>query len=78
MCSNNIDILETNKRIAEYKEKNKDLIARNRHKLSKEAVELENIILTEEKEDAKRLRQIQAEEKRAQVSQSVRSSKSGE
>ena len=53
----------TNKAIAEYKEKNKDFIAKNRHKLSQEAIELENIILVEEKEEAKRIRQIQAEEK---------------
>ena len=55
--------METNKAIAEYKEKNKEFIARNRHKLSQEAIELENIILTEEKEEAKRIKQIQAEEK---------------
>ena len=32
--SNNLDILETNKRIAEYKEKNKDFIARNRERVA--------------------------------------------
>lgn len=46
---NNIDILETNKRIEQYKKENREVIARNKVKISKEELELE-IILEQEKE----------------------------
>jgi CDK-activating kinase assembly factor MAT1 len=45
--SNNIDLLDTAKRIADYKEKNKDFIAKNRHRQSKEALELQDILSEE-------------------------------
>ena len=47
--SHNTDILETNKKIAEYKEVNKALIAKNRHKTKNEMIELEDILAEEEK-----------------------------
>ena len=44
---NNIDILETNKKIAEYKEVNKAQIAKNKHKAKAELLELEDILAEE-------------------------------
>lgn len=44
---NNIDILETNKQIAAYKEANKEFIHKNKHKRSKEELQLEEIIFEE-------------------------------
>lgn len=46
---NNIEILETNKRIEQYKKDNREVTVRNRQKISKEELELE-IILEQEKE----------------------------
>lgn len=45
----NIDILETNKRIEQYKKDNRDQIVKNRQKISKEELEIE-ILLEQEKE----------------------------
>ena len=47
--TNNLDILETNKKIAQYKEENKDTIVKNRSRLSKDALELLDILSMEEK-----------------------------
>lgn len=47
--SNNIDILETNKKIAEYKEKNKELINKNRYKVSREALEIQDMLAEEDR-----------------------------
>lgn len=46
---NNIDILETNKRIEQYKKDNRDQIIKNRQKIGKEELEIE-ILLEQEKE----------------------------
>lgn len=46
---NNIEILETNKRIEQYKRENRDIILKNKQRISKEEYELE-IILEQEKE----------------------------
>lgn len=46
---NNIEILETNKRIEAYKKENREVTMRNKQKISKEELELE-IILEQEKE----------------------------
>lgn len=48
---NNIEILETNKRIEQYKKDNKDVIQKNKHRMGKEEAELENL-LEQEKEIA--------------------------
>ena len=47
--TNNIDILDTNKKIAKYKEDNKDSIVKNRSRLSRDALELLDILSMEEK-----------------------------
>lgn len=39
--SNNVDVVGTNKRIAEYKEVNRDFINKNRHRISREAQEIQ-------------------------------------
>jgi len=59
----NIDILETNKQIAEYKETNKTQIAKNRHKTKAEMLELEDI-LTEEKTLADQIKAKAEEEEK--------------
>lgn len=57
---NNIDILETNKKINEYKEVNKAQIAKNKHKTKAELLELEDI-LAEEKSMADKAKAEQEE-----------------
>ncbi|XP_033207702.1 CDK-activating kinase assembly factor MAT1 [Belonocnema kinseyi] len=52
--ANNIDVIETNKKIEQYKRENKELILKNKSKLSKKEVELEELIeLEKQKEKAK-------------------------
>ena len=59
----NIEILETNKKIAEYKETNKTQITKNRHKARAEMLELEDI-LAEEKTLADQVKaKVEEEEK---------------
>ena len=48
--THNIDTLDTNKRIQHYKEENKSLIIKNRSKMSKDALELMDILTMEEKQ----------------------------
>ena len=48
--SNNLDTLETNKKIQQYKEENKATIVKNRSKLSKDSLELLDILSMEEKQ----------------------------
>jgi len=47
--SNNIDIIETNKKIQAYKEANKEVILKNRVKPTKESLELEDLMTEERK-----------------------------
>lgn len=54
--ANNIDVVETNKRIEQYKKDNKEQIAKSKSKLGKSEYELEEIIeLEKQKEDERRL-----------------------
>lgn len=48
---NNIEILETNKKIEQYKKENRDLILKNKQRMGKEEIELE-MMLEQEKEIA--------------------------
>ena len=48
--TNNLEILETNKKILSYKESHKELTVKNRSKLSKDALELEDILSMEQKQ----------------------------
>ena len=73
--TNNLDILETNKKIQLYKDENKDNIMKNRSRLSKDALELLDILSMEEKyskqvklemkvlEDAEKVAKIKNKEK---------------
>ena len=73
--TNNLDILETNKKIQQYKDENKDNIMKNRSRLSKDALELLDILSMEEKyskqvklemkvlEDAEKVAKIKNKEK---------------
>jgi len=56
--SNNIDILETNKKILTYKEQNKEQIIKNRSKYSKDALEIEDILAEEQKLSNQKRREI--------------------
>lgn len=47
--TNNLDILETNKKILSYKEQNKEQIIKNRSRHSKDALEIEDILALESK-----------------------------
>jgi len=58
--SNNVDILETNKRIAAYKEQNKAFISKNRHRVTNEELELEGLLAEENR--AAEERRMQARE----------------
>jgi len=57
--TNNIEILETNKQILTYKEKNKEEIIKNRSRYSKDALEIEDIIATENKNCNLKRRELQ-------------------
>jgi len=48
--TNNIESLETNKKIQQYKEENRSQIIKNRSKMSKDALELMDILSMEEKQ----------------------------
>jgi len=47
--TNNVDILETNKKIQTYKESNKEITKKNNSKLSREALEIDDILSLEQK-----------------------------
>ncbi len=52
--ANNIDVLETTRMIAEYKEANKNFIGKNRQKTNRELLELEDILSEEKKQNQAR------------------------
>jgi CDK-activating kinase assembly factor MAT1 len=55
--ANNIEVQETNRQIADYKEANKNFINKNRQKNNREMLELEDI-LSEEKKQSLARRQL--------------------
>ena len=55
--ANNIEVQETNRQIADYKEANKNFINKNRQKNNREMLELEDI-LSEEKKQSLAQRQL--------------------
>lgn len=68
--TNNIEILETNKKILAYKEKNKEEIIKNRSRYSRDALEIEDILATEHKNTNLKRRElhvIEEAEKAAKV-----------
>lgn len=72
---NNIDILETNKRIEQYKKENRDLITKNRQKISKEELEIE-ILLEQEKENSEiRKKELEVIEEQAKKKRTLEKEK---
>ncbi|XP_058820194.1 CDK-activating kinase assembly factor MAT1 [Topomyia yanbarensis] len=55
---NNIDIINTNKRIEQYKKENRDIILKNKTKLSKDELELEQLIEIEKEESEQRKKEL--------------------
>uniref|UniRef100_A0A182RHC3 CDK-activating kinase assembly factor MAT1 n=1 Tax=Anopheles funestus TaxID=62324 RepID=A0A182RHC3_ANOFN len=55
---NNIDIINTNKRIEQYKRDNRDVIMKNKSKLSKDELELEQIVEYEKEQFDQRRKEL--------------------
>uniref|UniRef100_A0A182NZG4 CDK-activating kinase assembly factor MAT1 n=1 Tax=Anopheles epiroticus TaxID=199890 RepID=A0A182NZG4_9DIPT len=55
---NNIDIINTNKRIEQYKRDNRDVIMKNKMKLSKDELELEQIVEYEKEQFEQRRKEL--------------------
>lgn len=60
--TNNIDVVNTNKRIEQYKKDNKDYIMKNKNKLGKEEYELEELLELEKQQEEQRRAEIKMEE----------------
>ncbi|XP_014236476.1 CDK-activating kinase assembly factor MAT1 [Trichogramma pretiosum] len=56
--SNNIDVVETNKRIEQYKRENKELIQKNKHKWGKKENELEELLEQEKLEQEEKRQEM--------------------
>ena len=68
--TNNIDILETNKKIASYKEQNKELIKKSWSRQSKDALEIQDILALERKQSEQvkmEMRVLEQAEKLAKI-----------
>lgn len=60
---NNIDIIETNKKIEQYKKENRETIMRNKQKIGREEYELEEMLeIEKQQEEARRLELLAIEE----------------
>ncbi|XP_029660448.1 CDK-activating kinase assembly factor MAT1-like [Formica exsecta] len=60
--ANNIDIVETNKKIEQYKKDNKEQIARSKSKLNRSEYELEEMIELEKQKEEERKKELVKEE----------------
>lgn len=68
--SNNIDVIATNRKIEQYKKENKDLILKNKSKIGREEMELEELLEEEKQQDEirkKELVKLEQEEKKKKV-----------
>ncbi|XP_046999794.1 CDK-activating kinase assembly factor MAT1 [Schistocerca americana] len=68
--TNNIDVVNTNKRIEQYKKENRETILKNKVKLGKEEMELEELLEEEKLQEElrkKELQKIEEEEKRKKI-----------
>ena len=63
--TNNIDVIEMNKKIEQYKRENKDVILKNKTKIGREEYELEEILEEEKMQDEVRKKMIAQEQKEA-------------
>jgi len=66
--TNNLDILETNKKIISYKDQNKDQIIKNRSRHSKDAIEIEDILAIESKQSSQRKMEMKVLEEAEKLS----------
>lgn len=60
--TNDIDVVNTNKRIEQYKKDNKELIQKNKNKLGRDEYELEEILEFEKQQEEQRRAEIRIEE----------------
>lgn len=60
--TNDIDVVNTNKRIEQYKKDNRESIQRNKNKLGKDEYELEEILELEKQQEEQRRAEIRMEE----------------
>lgn len=60
--SNNIDIIETNKKIEQYKRENREIILKNKTKLGKKESELEELLELEKMEQEERRLELEKQE----------------
>lgn len=60
--ANNIDVIETNKKIEQYKRENRELIVKNKSKLGKKESELEDLIEFEKMQQEERKQELIKEE----------------
>ncbi|PNF24060.1 CDK-activating kinase assembly factor MAT1 [Cryptotermes secundus] len=68
--TNNVDVIATNKTIEQYKKENKDLILKNKSKIGREEMELEELLEEEKQQDEIRKRELvrfEQEEKKKKV-----------
>lgn len=68
--SNNIDIIGTNKKIEQYKKDNRDVILKNKSKISRDELELERLIEMEKAHEEirrKELQKLEEEEKKKKL-----------
>ncbi|PSN37594.1 CDK-activating kinase assembly factor MAT1 [Blattella germanica] len=68
--SNNIDVLATNKRIEQYKRDNREVILKNKSKIGREELELEELLEEEKHQEEirkKEILRIEQEEKKKKV-----------
>lgn len=56
--SNNIDIINTNKRIEQYKKENKDVILKNKQRIGREEFELEQMLEIEKEQEEARKQEL--------------------
>lgn len=60
--SNNIDVVNTNKKIEQYKKDNKDFILKNKNKLGRDEYELEEMLELEKQQEEMRRNELKIEE----------------
>lgn len=63
--ANNIDIINTNKRIEQYKKENKELILKNKSKIGREEYELEELLEFEKQQEEVRKQEVKIQEEEA-------------
>lgn len=62
---NNIDIVNTNKKIEQYKKENKEIILKNKSKTTREEYELEELLELEKQQEELRKKELKQEEEEA-------------